>query len=80
MIMKTRKLKLKINKPVCGYEKGDIITLECNMDKIPLSAYWRRRLIDAKIDGCCEFISTVKQRKLSKSSKSSKLSEGKLSE
>ena len=74
MIMKTRKLKLKINKPVGGYEKDDIITIECNMDKIPLSAYWRRRLIDAKIDGCCEFISIVKRRK------SSKLSEGRLSE
>lgn len=74
MIMKTRKLKLKIHKPVGDYNKGDEITIECDMECTPKSAYWRRRLIDAKIDGCCELILTPKRRKSNKSS------EGRLSE
>lgn len=42
---------------VPGHESGKVIPVDVCEDGIPLSREWRRRLKDAKTDGCCEVVS-----------------------
>lgn len=49
-------MRIKINTDAFPpHKKGDIIEIEDNQG-IPLKQFWRRRLRDAYIDGCCEVV------------------------
>lgn len=46
-------MKIVINKPLKGYNIGDIVKID-DYNNIPLDGYWRDRLKDSKIDNCIE--------------------------
>jgi len=52
---------IRVNKPVDGFKEGDEVKVTTDDAGIPLDRSWRRRLADAKQDGCCEI---VKPRKV----------------
>ena len=43
--------KVKVNKPIGGYQKGDVVNVKVDSKGVPIKRYWRDRLKDAKIDG-----------------------------
>lgn len=49
-------IQLKVNVPLLGVKAGDILKLECDSEGTPFDKFWRRRLIDAKTDNCCEIV------------------------
>jgi len=51
-------MKIRILKAGWGYDVDSIIEVAEN-DGIPLENFWRRRLRDASIDGCCEIVKEV---------------------
>lgn len=51
--------KIKVNKPLKTFEVGQVI--EVDFDNYKDRIYWKRRLEDAKIDGCCELIAEGKK-------------------
>ena len=56
---KTRKLKLNV--ALRGYPEGIVIPVKCDGAGVPLDQYWRRRVNDAKIDKCVQFVITKKK-------------------
>lgn len=50
--------KIKVNKPLKTFKAGQVI--EVDFDNYKDRIYWKRRLEDAKIDGCCELIAEDK--------------------
>lgn len=48
--MKT--IELKLNQPMRGYGAGRIVTIQTDVNGLPLEKFWRRRLKDAEIDNC----------------------------
>jgi hypothetical protein len=50
-------MKLKVNVSLRGAPAGSVILIQTDNDGIPLDRYWRRRLVDAKIDNCVEVVS-----------------------
>ena len=60
-------MKLKLNQdlstPKGKLLKGAIINLECDVNKIPLDIFWRKRLKDSAIDNCVEVVSQSKSKK-----------------
>lgn len=63
------KVEIKIN-TVPGHTPGSTVVVECDENGTPLSREWRRRLVDAKSDNCCEVVK--KESKTSRSTKESK--------
>ena len=53
---KKYKAKFLINKPIGGKHPGMIVDLDISKEGTPLLKYWRRRLHDAKLDGCMELV------------------------
>ena len=51
-------IQIKVN-GVPGHLPGSVITLPADDHGTPLDEYWRRRLKDAKTDGCCEVVVPV---------------------
>lgn len=51
--------KIKVNKPLKTFKAGQVI--EVDFDNYQDRIYWKRRLEDAKIDGCCELIAEDKK-------------------
>jgi hypothetical protein len=51
---------LKINKDIVtpsGRRKaGIIISVQCDINNIPLNKFWRDRVKDSEIDGCVSFV------------------------
>jgi hypothetical protein len=58
-------MRIKINKAFGKYKEGENITIKTNGD-IPTSNFWRRRLRDAAIDGCCEILEEKPPKKSKK--------------
>jgi len=55
-------MRIKVNKPLGDIASpGDIITIP-DVKGVPTSEYWRRRLKDSKIDGCCEVVKESKSK------------------
>lgn len=50
----TKKVQYIVNKPVHGYKIGQKVTLEVDTNGVPLDRLWRRRVRDARLDGCIE--------------------------
>ncbi len=48
-------IEIKINKRMANHAVGDIVSVPGD-DGVPLETFWRRRLIDAEVDGCCEIV------------------------
>ncbi len=48
-------IRIKVN-GVPGHVPGSVITVPADSHGTPLDEYWRRRLKDAKTDGCCEVV------------------------
>ena len=63
---------LKLNAPLRGREAGDTVRVKTDKNGTPLDSYWRRRLKDAEIDGCVEFVKPA-----AKKTKELKIKEGK---
>ena len=53
---KKRFRDVRVNKALPGYSAGTVVPVECDDAGVPLEEFWRRRLNDAKIDGCCELV------------------------
>lgn len=49
--------KIKVNKLLKDFKVGDVI--EVDFDNYKDRVYWKRRLEDAKIDGCCELVNSA---------------------
>ena len=50
--MSKKKVEFTVNVAIHGMKKGQSILLDVDANGIPLDRKWRRRLKDAKIDGC----------------------------
>ena len=50
------KIRLKVNGTIPGYPAGQVVAVEVDEHGTPLEELWRRRLKDAKIDGCVEVV------------------------
>ncbi len=50
------KIRLKVNGTIPGYPTGQVVTVEVDEHGTPFEELWRRRLKDAKIDGCVEVV------------------------
>ena len=50
--MSRKKVEYTVNVGIHGMKAGQTILLDVDKNGIPLSRQWRRRLKDAKIDGC----------------------------
>ena len=65
-------MKIKLNTDLNGFEKGRIITVKTDSDGTITDPFWRRRLIDSKIDNCVEVILEEQPKEQPKSSKRAK--------
>lgn len=50
--------KIKVLKPIPGYEVGAIVEIKVNRG-VPLKKFWRDRLKDAAIDNCVEIVKST---------------------
>ena len=61
-------IEIKINHGLIEHNDGDVVKVEVHPGtKIPIENFWRRRLRDAAIDGCCEIVEPVKKSRRKKS-------------
>ena len=63
-------IKVKVLSNIPGYQKGQIETVETDINGTPLLRSWRRRLEEAKIDNCVEIINDPPPQKPQKKPKS----------
>ena len=49
-------VKIKIKKKMTHYDVDQVVNVASDPNGVPLDLFWRRRLRDAKIDGCCEVV------------------------
>lgn len=54
-------MRIIIKKSFDGYKEGTEIDIE-SVNKTPTDMQWRRRLKDAKMDGCVEVVKPEKKR------------------
>jgi hypothetical protein len=50
------KSKIKLNIALKHYSANTILDIDVDEGGAPLNRYWRKRLLDSKIDNCIEFI------------------------
>lgn len=51
-----KRIRIKVLGTIPGHPVGSIVDMDADPRGVPLTPSWRRRLLDAKIDGCCEVI------------------------
>ena len=56
-------LQIKLNRSLNGNPAGAVIWVDKGKDGQPKNRYWRDRLNDAEIDGCCEVVAPAPKRK-----------------
>lgn len=56
-------IQIKVEVDFSSYKKGQIINVPVDVNGVPLSLFWRRRLKDSKIDGCIKIIEQPKKEK-----------------
>lgn len=65
------KIKIQVNHGLANHKAGSIVEVAAHDDQTPEDPFWRRRLSDAVIDGCCEIVKDkpkkVAERKASES-------------
>jgi len=47
---------VRVNGPIPGFREGQLVPVKVDCEGTPLEVLWRRRLRDAKFDGCCEIV------------------------
>lgn len=52
-------MKIKCNK-IPNIKAGEIVTVPAK-NGVPTDSFWRKRLRDAKKDGCCEVVNSTKK-------------------
>jgi len=52
--------RLKLNTSLRGHDAGTTIRVRVDKSGIPVDPYWRNRVKDSEVDGCCEFVSGKK--------------------
>ena len=57
-----KKVQYTVNVPMHGMKAGQKIMLDVDKNGTPLDRNWRRRLKDAKIDGCITKTVQTKQK------------------
>lgn len=55
------KIKIQVNHGLADYDDGEIVEVEAMETGEPAELFWRRRLRDAKVDGCCEVVQEPKK-------------------
>ncbi len=60
--MKPKKLKINSNF-ISGFKEGDVVDIQVDSDDTPIDPFWRKRLKDAQVDKCCEFVEVKKLKK-----------------
>lgn len=66
------KIRIQVNVNLPGHAQGQIVEVSCDAHGNPLDLYWRRRLRDAKRDGCVEVVQPAKSKSTRKSGQRSK--------
>lgn len=49
-------IRIKVNVDLPGHPAGSVVRVTAHDDGTPVSSFWRRRLRDSVIDGCCEIM------------------------
>ena len=70
--VRTKYGTIKVLKDLPGASAGRRVKVEVDNAGTPISAFWRRRLLDAKIDGCCELVEVKEAKEEKKVTKESK--------
>ncbi len=55
-------IKIKIEDDIPGYKKGQIVNVDSDINGVPKTLFWRRRLRDSKIDGRIKIIDPPKEK------------------
>lgn len=53
---------LKLNIALRGHDAGATVKIKTDKNGIALDPYWRRRVVDSRLDGCVEFVDNKKVR------------------
>lgn len=56
------RIKIKVNRRLPGYRVGQVVEVKADAEGTPLDQFWRRRLRDARMDGCCEVVAPPKPK------------------
>jgi len=59
-------IQINVKKNLGKFKVGDIITVPTDEAGTPLDPFWRRRLKDAAIDGCCEIAKPAAKQEVTK--------------
>lgn len=51
---KIERVEVKVLGTIPGHPKGSVVSVRCDSEGTPLEEKWRRRIRDAKRDGCVE--------------------------
>ncbi len=54
-----KNIRIQVKKQMANHSVGDIVHLDADDNGVPIDFFWRRRLRDAKMDGCCEIMKSV---------------------
>lgn len=58
-----RHIVVKVNHGIPGHDPGSTVRVEVDSDGNVFDRFWRRRLRDAAIDGCCEVVNESRSSK-----------------
>ncbi len=64
MIKQYETKQLKLNVPLAGILKGQVIKVKVDKAGTPIERYWRDRLKDAEIDNCVNFVDRKTETKI----------------
>jgi len=65
---KIKIIEIKCNTKILKHEEGSRVQVK-SVNGVPTDSFWRRRLADAEIDGCCEVFSDAPVKEEKKSEK-----------
>lgn len=51
-----RTIEIRVKHGIAGRESGEVVKVEARENGDPEDLFWRRRLRDARVDGCCEVV------------------------
>jgi hypothetical protein len=59
-MLKELRINKSISTPIGKKVKGDTISIQCDVNGMPLDLFWRNRIKDSAIDHCVEFVEKQK--------------------
>lgn len=63
-------IKMKCNQNLGRFKEGQVVQIQANDKGVPVDKFWRNRLRDAEVDGCCEIVKEDKKVSKKKSEQS----------